>query len=81
MGGEIEGDRLTADTSSKAPFSPTPNGNVHDVWPGQWDFSNLSGVGGNILLGRRLGDGRSRVYAFSGIRRMWTEFATGANES
>ena len=77
VGGEIEG-VVSSRRKLKGTIFPTPNGNVHDVWPGQWDFSNLSGVGGNILLGRRLGDGRSRVYAFSGIRRMWTEFATGA---
>ena len=59
-------------------ISPTPNGNVHDVWPGQWDFSDLYGAGGNILFGHGLGDGRSQVYVFGGIRRMWTEFASGS---
>ncbi len=77
VGGEIEG-VVSSRRKLKGTILPTPNGNVHDVWPGQWDFSDLSGVGGNILLGRRLGDSRSRVYVFSGIRRMWTEFASGA---
>ena len=77
VGGEIEG-VVSSRRKLKGTILPTPNGNVHDVWPGQWDFSDLSGVGGNILLGRRLGDSRSRVFVFSGIRRMWTEFASGA---
>ena len=76
VGGEIEG-VVSGRRKLKGTILPTPNGNVHDVWPGRWDFSDLSGVGGNVLLGRRLGDGRSRVYVFSGIRRMWTEFASG----
>ena len=32
-----------------------------------------NGAGGNILFGHGLGDGRSQVYVFGGIRRMWTE--------
>ena len=77
MGGEVEG-VVSSRRKLKGTISPTPNGNVHDVWPGQWDFSDLYGAGGNILLGRGLGDGRSQLYVFSGIRRMWTEFASGA---
>ena len=77
MGGEIES-AVSSRRKLEGTISPTPNGNVHDVWPGQWDFSNLYGAGGNILFGHGLGDGRSRVYVFGGIRRMWTEFASGA---
>ena len=74
VGGEIES-AVSSRRKLEGTISPTPNGNVHDVWPGQWDFSDLYGAGGNILFGHWLGDGRSQVYVFGGIRRMWTEFA------
>ena len=77
VGGEIEG-VVSSRRKLKGTISPTPNGNVHDVWPGQWDFSDLSGVGSNIIFGRRLRDSHSQVYAFGGMRRTWTEFASGA---
>ena len=77
VGGEIES-AISSRRKLEGTISPTPNGNVHDVWPGQWDFSDLYGAGGNILFGRGRGDGRSRVYVFGGIRRMWTEFASGS---
>ena len=69
---------LSARRKLEGTISPTPNGNVHDVWPGQWDFKDLAGAGGNSIFGRRLGDGRSQVYLFGGRRRTWTEFASGA---
>ena len=34
-------------------------------------------MGVGLLAGRRLGDGGSRGYVFGGLRRMWTEVATG----
>ena len=77
VGGEVES-AVSSRRKLEGTISPTPNGNVHDVWPGQWDFSDLYGAGGNILFGRGRGDGRSQVYVFGGIRRMWTEFASGA---
>ncbi len=77
VGGEVEG-VASSRRKLEGTISPTPNGNVHDVWPGQWDFSDLYGAGGNVLLGRGLGNGRSQVYVFGGIRRMWTEFASGS---
>ena len=77
VGGEVES-AVSSRRKLEGTISPTPNGNIHDVWPGQWDFSDLYGAGGNILFGRGLRDGRSQVYVFGGIRRMWTEFASGA---
>ena len=59
VGGEIEG-VVSSRRKLKGTISPTPNGNVHDVWPGQWDFSDLSGVGSNIIFGRRLRDSHSQ---------------------
>lgn len=76
LGGELEG-VVSGRRKLKGAISPTPNGNIHDVWPGQWNFSDLAGVGGNIIFGRRLGDGFSQVYLFGGRRRMSTEFASG----
>ena len=76
VGGELEG-VVSGRRKLKGAISPTPNGNIHDVWPGQWNFSDLAGVGGNIIFGRRLGDGFSQVYLFGGRRRMSTEFASG----
>ena len=76
LGGEVEG-IVSGRRKLKGAISPTPNGNIHDVWPGQWNFSDLAGVGGNIIFGRRLGDGFSQVYLFGGRRRMSTEFASG----
>ena len=77
LGVEVEG-VVSGRRKLKGTIPPTPNGNIHDVWPGQWDFSDLSGVGGNIIFGRGLGDGRSQLYLFGGRRRTWTEFASGA---
>lgn len=56
---------------------PTPHGNPHDVWPGRWEFSDRFGVGGNLLVGRSLGDGGARAYVLVGVRRSRSEFATG----
>ena len=56
---------------------PTPNGNVHDVWPGGWDHTDRYGVGLSLVAGRRFGTGGSRGYVFGGPRRTWSEFATG----
>ena len=75
VGGEVEG-VVSSRHKLKGTIFPTPNGNVHDVWPGQWDFSDLSGAGGNIIFGREFS--RSQVYVLGGRRRMWTEFASGA---
>ena len=77
VGGEVEG-VFSSRRKLKGTISPTPNGNVHDVWPGRWDFSDLAGAGGNIIFGRELRDGHSQVYLFGGMRRTWTEFASGA---
>ena len=76
LGGEIElvvpARRLIEGT-----ILPTPNGNPHDVWPGRWDFKDRFGVGGNVTLGRRLGESRATLDLVVGARRMWSEFATG----
>ena len=40
VGGEIES-AVSSRRKLEGTISPTPNGNVHDVWPGQWDFSDL----------------------------------------
>ena len=76
VGGEIEG-VFPNRHKLEGTIVPTPNGNVHDIWPGQWDFSDLFGAGGNIIFGREVGDGRSKVYVFGGMRRTRTEFASG----
>lgn len=76
VGGEMEG-VVSSRRKLEGAISPTPNGNVHDVWPGRWDYSNLAGAGGNIILGRAAAAGLVQVYALGGIRRSWTEFATG----
>ena len=76
MGGEVEG-VVSSRRKLEGTTSPTPNGNLHDVWPGRWDYSDLAGAGGNILLGREVAAGLAEVYALGGVRRSWTEFATG----
>ena len=53
VGGEVEG-VFSSRRKLEGTISPTPNGNVHDVWPGRWDFSDLAGAGGNIIFGRGL---------------------------
>lgn len=57
-------------------IEPTPNGEPHDVWPGEWDLRDRFGVGVNLLLGLGSGDRSTQGYVFGGIRRMWSEFAT-----
>ncbi|MDE2773380.1 MAG: hypothetical protein OXI46_06695 [Gemmatimonadota bacterium] len=76
LGVEVEG-TLSAQRVIEGTIHPTPNGNVHDVWPGSWDYSDRYGTGFSVLVGRRFGNGGSRGYVFGGARRMWTEFATG----
>ena len=76
LGGEVEG-VVSGRRKLEGTISPTLTGNIHDIWPGQWNFSDLAGAGGNIIFGRRLGAGPSQVYLFGGKRRMWTDFASG----
>lgn len=57
-------------------IEPTPNGEPHDVWPGEWDLRDRFGVGVNALLGLGALGGSTEGYVFGGIRRMWSEFAT-----
>lgn len=57
-------------------IEPTPNGEPHDVWPGEWDLRDRFGVGVNLLLGIDAGGSSAQGYVFGGIRRMWGEFAT-----
>ena len=76
VGGEVEG-VVSRQRMLEGTISPTPNGNVHDVWPGRWDYSDLAGVGGNMILGRALAARSAEVYVVGGMRRGWTEFATG----
>ena len=76
VGGEVEG-VVSSRRMLEGTISPTRSGNVHDVWPGRWDYSDLAGAGGNIILGRTLAASLAEVYAVGGIRRGWTEFATG----
>ena len=59
VGGELEG-VFPNRHKLEGTIVPTPNGNVHDVWPGQWDLSDLFGAGGNIIFGRASEDGRGR---------------------
>lgn len=57
-------------------IEPTPNGEPHDVWPGEWDLRDRFGVGVNVLLGLGAVGASTEGYVFGGIRRMWSEFAT-----
>lgn len=76
LAGELGGS-ISAPREIKGTISPTSSGEEHDVWPGRWEYGDKFGVGANLLFGRVLGDGGSRGYAVVGIRRMWTEVATG----
>jgi hypothetical protein len=58
-------------------IQPTPAGNVHDVWPGSWDYRGRYGIGLSLVAGRRFGSGGSLGYVFGGPRWTWSEFATG----
>ncbi len=76
LGVEMEGS-VSARPVIEGTIQPTPDGNVHDVWPGSWDYSDRYGIGFSLVAGRRFGTGGSRAYVFGGPRRMWNEFATG----
>ena len=76
VGGELEA-VVSSRRMLEGTISPTRSGDVHDVWPGRWDYSDLGGAGGNIILGRRVAAGLADLYVLAGIRRAWTEFATG----
>lgn len=76
VGGELEA-VVSSRRMLEGTISPTRSGNVHDVWPGRWDYSDLGGAGGNIILGRRVAAGLADLYVLAGIRRAWTDFATG----
>ena len=80
-GNWLAGGELEAVVSSRrmleGAISPTRSGDVHDVWPGRWDYRDLAGAGGNLILGRRVAAGLADIYVLGGIRRTWTEFATG----
>ena len=76
LGGEVEG-VVSSQGKIEGAIAPTPNGNIHDVWPGRWDYSDLAGAGGNIILGRGVAAGLAEIYVLGGVRRNWTEFATG----
>ena len=58
-------------------IQPTPHGNLPEVWPGSWDYSDRYGAGFSLVFGRRFGNGGSRGYVFGGPRRTWSEFASG----
>ena len=77
VGGELEA-VVSSRRMLEGTISPTRSGNVHDVWPGRWDYSDRGGAGGNIILGRRAAAGLADIYVLAGIRRNWTEFASGA---
>lgn len=77
VGGELEA-VVSSRRTLEGTISPTRSGNVHDVWPGRWDYSDLGGAGGNLILGRRVAAGLADIYVLAGIRRAWTEFASGA---
>ena len=76
VGAEIEG-VASGRRRLEGTIPPTPDGNAHDVWPGRWELRDLYGAGGQILLGRGLGDGRPQLYFLGGVRGMRTEFASG----
>lgn len=76
LGAEFEGTVFVRRTI-EGTIQPTPAGNVHDVWPGSWDYDDRYGIGLSLVAGRRLGTGGSRGYVFGGPRRTRSEFATG----
>ena len=76
LGAEFEG-TVFSRRVIEGTIQPTPRGNVHDVWPGSWDYSDRYGIGLSLVAGRRFGTGSSRGYVFGGPRRTWSEFATG----
>ena len=76
LGGEVEG-VVSSRGKIEGTIAPTSSGNIHDVWPGRWDYSDLAGAGGNIILGRGVAAGLAEIYVLGGVRRNWTEFATG----
>ncbi len=76
LGADFEG-TVFVRRAIEGTIQPTPAGNVHDVWPGSWDYRNRYGIGLSLVTGRRFGDGVSRGYVFGGPRRTWSEFATG----
>ena len=65
VGGEIES-AVSSRRKLEGTISPTPNGNVHDVWPGQWDFSDLYGGGWQHPL-----RARARGRPLAGLRLRW----------
>ena len=76
LGADFEGTILVR-RAIEGTIQPTPAGNVHDVWPGSWDYRDRYGIGLSLVAGRRFGAGASRGYVFGGPRRTWSEFATG----
>lgn len=76
LGAEFEG-TIFVRRATEGTIQPTPAGNVHDVWPGSWDYRDRYGIGLSLVAGRRFGSGGSRGYVFGGPRRTWSEFATG----
>ena len=75
VGGELEG-VYAGRRPIRGTIQPTASGEPHDVWPGEWDFRDRFGVGGNVLLGIEIRAGEVQGYVFGGIRRIWSEFAT-----
>ena len=76
LGAEFEG-TIFVRRVIEGKIRPTPAGNVHDVWPGSWDYGDWYGIGLSLVAGRRFGTGSARGYVFGGPRRTWSEFATG----
>ena len=76
LGADFEG-TIFVRRAIEGTIQPTPAGNVHDVWPGSWDYRDRYGIGLSLVAGRRFGSGGSRGYVFGGPRRKWSEFATG----
>ena len=75
VGGEIEG-IFPSRRRIEGTIQPNPAGFVWEIWPDQWDFADQYGMGGNILVGHRLG-GDAAGYVIGGIGRFQTEFAAG----
>ena len=76
LGAEVEG-TIFVRRAIEGTIQATPRGNVHDVWPGSWDYRDRYGIGLSLVAGRRFGSRGSRSYVFGGPRRTWSEFATG----
>ncbi len=71
---------IYAPRSIEGVIEPTDGNASHDIGPGDWEYTNKSGMGLNVGLERRLGRGSKRMLLFAGVHRMQTEVASGGTD-